>query len=346
MSALGVLLTQDQADVADLAAAVVVQHGGQAPTDSVQHLAAQRRALADAGLWGIGMPEKVGGGGADLDLRLVALAALGAHWPALAWASAHTHAVVEILADLAPACLIEPLVRGEAAACLVELSAGHVRLDVTPERVGGTIGRLDPAGDAIHVLVISDEQAWLLHPEALDPRQPLARTGMAGARTTTARVDGTVDVDTHTLSLSDAAGTRARLYLGASAIAAGLATEAARLGREYASERVQFNAPLTVLPTVRASLLDQTATAAHTLTTTMHTDPTNSILAASVLASACDNAVTVAASALQSHGGYGYLTEYGIERVLRDAVSLRAAASALNATPRAAADLVATSGRP
>ena len=31
------------------------------------------------------------------------------------------------------------------------------------------------------------------------------------------------------------------------------------------------------------------------------------------------------AAALQSHGGYGYLTEYPVERMLRDAVSLRAA---------------------
>jgi hypothetical protein len=45
-----------------------------------------------------------------------------------------------------------------------------------------------------------------------------------------------------------------------------------------------------------------------------------------VLREACDRAIEVAAAALQSFGGYGYLAEYPAERYLRDAVSLRAAA--------------------
>jgi alkylation response protein AidB-like acyl-CoA dehydrogenase len=39
-----------------------------------------------------------------------------------------------------------------------------------------------------------------------------------------------------------------------------------------------------------------------------------------------DRAVGVTLDAVQLHGGYGYLREYGVEGLARDAVSLRAAA--------------------
>jgi alkylation response protein AidB-like acyl-CoA dehydrogenase len=43
---------------------------------------------------------------------------------------------------------------------------------------------------------------------------------------------------------------------------------------------------------------------------------------------------------VQIHGGYGYLAEYGVERLVRDAISLRAATDAGGGS-RAAAALLA-----
>jgi alkylation response protein AidB-like acyl-CoA dehydrogenase len=43
---------------------------------------------------------------------------------------------------------------------------------------------------------------------------------------------------------------------------------------------------------------------------------------------------------VQSHGGYGYMTEYRVEGLLRDAVSLRAAARATESARAAARALV------
>lgn len=54
--------------------------------------------------------------------------------------------------------------------------------------------------------------------------------------------------------------------------------------------------------------------------------PSNSVaseLAARALVVATRVAVCVSIDALQLHGGYGYTTEFPIERMVRDAVSLR-----------------------
>lgn len=58
--------------------------------------------------------------------------------------------------------------------------------------------------------------------------------------------------------------------------------------------------------------------------------------AASILRDNCERAISVAADSLLSHGGYGYLLEYDVERMVRDAVSLRAATGAYAAFRRSA----------
>src|SRR5699024_7929902 len=47
-------------------------------------------------------------------------------------------------------------------------------------------------------------------------------------------------------------------------------------------------------------------------------DPNTSLLSAMAKLKATDTGFDVANRALQLHGGYGYLTEYGIEKLVRD----------------------------
>ena len=339
MTWLDVPLTQDQIDVIVLVNALVGKHGPAPGDERPVDVAKARRALADAGLWALGAAEEVGGGGAPLQLRLTALAALGAHWAALAWASAQAHAAVEILGGHAAwGELLQRITSGGAAACVVDLDSARVDLGVMDGRILGTIARLDPAGVAPHVLVLVDDSTvWVLPPDSLRTGPALRRAGMAGACTSVANVTA---ARPSIVGHARVAEIRARLQLGGAAIAAGISIEAAEQSLEYARSRIQFGAALTALPTVRQSLFGQAGQAADSLAVLLSPDPPSPVHAAAALAENCARAVSVAAAAVQSHGGYGYLAEYGVERLLRDAVSLRAATDSANGA-RAAAALLA-----
>ena len=112
--------------------------------------------------------------------------------------------------------------------------------------------------------------------------------------------------------------------------------EAASQAEDYARTRVQFGAPLVRIPMVRASLAAQAGAAATSIAEVLQADGESGTRAAAALRGNCERAISVCAAALQSHGGYGYLREFGVEGLLRDAVSLRAAAGVLAATRRAA----------
>ena len=160
---------------------------------------------------------------------------------------------------------------------------------------------------------------------------------MAGALSISAAVDAAAD-DVVVLTNVPVDEVRARLRLSGAAIAAGIALEAAKRGATYARARIQFGAPLTALPTVRAALFEQAHKATDALTLALCTAPTP-WRAAAALAGNCERAISVAASAVQTHGGYGYLVEYEVERLLRDAVSLRAATAAAHEAQFCAARL-------
>jgi alkylation response protein AidB-like acyl-CoA dehydrogenase len=122
---------------------------------------------------------------------------------------------------------------------------------------------------------------------------------------------------------SDAAAVRSSLLAGLAAVAAGIAGAAVDAASAYAAQRHQFGGPLAALPVIRASLTDQVQRTA-ALTHAVFAGAPGSLGAIAVARLACDVALEVADAALQVHGGYGYLREYRIERLLRDALSLRA----------------------
>jgi alkylation response protein AidB-like acyl-CoA dehydrogenase len=131
-------------------------------------------------------------------------------------------------------------------------------------------------------------------------------------------------------------GIRAGLHLGGAAVAAGLAVFAAEAAAAYSGERVQFGGPLTNLPTVRRSLAEQQVAAAASLDAAIMLYVPDPDRAAGILRDNCERAISVTSDALLAHGGYGYLQEYDVERMVRDAVSLRAATGAFAAFRRAA----------
>jgi alkylation response protein AidB-like acyl-CoA dehydrogenase len=286
-----------------------------------EQVAALRRQLAELGVWTLGVPEPWGGGGASELLTATVFTRLGRHWAALAWAAVQAHAAAGLLgAHERWAELVANIHAGNAAVAVVD---------------SGRITRVDAAGERPHVLVLDGESTVHVHsPESLS-YQPLRRTGLGGALTRSADAarPGVV------LDGADVAAARVRLRLGAAAVAAGIADAAAEAALAYSTSRRQFGGALTALPTVREQLLRTSGAAAVMLRQILRTADATPWQAAAVLDAACESAIEACARAVQSHGGYGYLTEYPVERLLRDAVSLRAACDTAGIRQAAALDL-------
>ncbi|QSE93003.1 acyl-CoA dehydrogenase [Rhodococcus pseudokoreensis] len=318
----GPALHSDQGDLRAMLDAFVAAHNP-VLDDEPDAVAGLVTELAELGVWTLGTVESAGGGGAARDLTALALERLGRAWPALGWAAAQAHAAVDVLADDNRfADLVAQIHTGQASVAVADSVSSHVRLAFTGNTLTGSIDRVDAAAAQPYLLVLDGDDTALLVSPAAVTFTPLRRTGLGGALTRTADVDAAGDT-LHELTGIDANAARNRLRLGAAAVAAGIAGAAADAAADYAADRRQFGNTLTAIPTVRQSLLYQATRSITTLGAALTAeDPVQTF---AVAQQACDSAIQVAADALQSHGGYGYLAEYSAERRLRDAVSLRAA---------------------
>jgi alkylation response protein AidB-like acyl-CoA dehydrogenase len=225
------------------------------------------------------------------------------------------------------------------AVCRVDPAEGD-GVELTGGRLTGALDRIDPAGrDPRLVLLLDRETAVVAPGGGVSFGSGVRRTGLDGALTVSCRIDA--DLPDGAVVRGPAAGRAgALLDAGAAAVAAGIAEASAQAALAYSGSRIQFGAALTDLPTVRASLSAQAATARAALATAVSADLDRPEDLAAALAQTCELAVDVAAAAVQSHGGYGYMAEYGVEGLLRDAISLRAAARAAESTRTAARALV------
>ncbi|MER6110675.1 acyl-CoA dehydrogenase family protein [Streptomyces hirsutus] len=338
MSWHGPALDNDQRDLMAMLDAFTADHD-LVLTDEPETVARLTAELVELGVWTLGTAEEHGGGGADRATTVIAFERLGRNWPALGWASVQAHAAVDVLArDERCADLVGRVHAGTAAVAVVDAGSAQVRLAWSGAALSGSVDRIDAAAEAPYLLVLADEdRALLIDPTALTSR-PLRRTGLGGALTRSVQVEASGAAVTE-LTGVDVPAARVRLRLGTAAVAAGTAAAAADAAAAYSAGRQQFGDALTAIPTVRQSLLAQASGSAVALAAAVAVadDPVRSLAAAR---EACDGAIDVAAAALQSHGGYGYLAEYPAERYLRDAVSLRAAADVQGAAVTTARTLV------
>jgi alkylation response protein AidB-like acyl-CoA dehydrogenase len=128
--------------------------------------------------------------------------------------------------------------------------------------------------------------------------------------------------------LAVALGTLERTRLGAAAQAVGIAQGATNYANEYAKERIAFGKPINNLQGIQFKLADMeagTAAARELLykACSMADRPERPAdlgkwtSMAKLIAS--DNAMKVTVEAIQVLGGYGYVNEYPVERMMRDA---------------------------
>ena len=128
--------------------------------------------------------------------------------------------------------------------------------------------------------------------------------------------------------MSVALATLERTRLGAAAQAVGIAQGATDYANDYAKERIAFGAPINELQAIQFKLADmETRTAAarellYKACALADRDPAPAGLGkwtsmAKLFAS--DTAMAVTVEAVQVLGGYGYVTDYPVERMMRDA---------------------------
>ena len=112
--------------------------------------------------------------------------------------------------------------------------------------------------------------------------------------------------------------------LGAAATAVGLAQAAFEAALRYSQQRTTFGKPINQHQAIQLKLADMaTKVAAARLLTydAADRDPAGERLAmAKVFAS--ETAYEVALDSMRTHGGYGYTTEFPVERYYRDAAQL------------------------
>ena len=123
-----------------------------------------------------------------------------------------------------------------------------------------------------------------------------------------------------------ALGTLERTRLGAGAQAVGIAQGATDYANQYAKERIAFGKPIIELPALQNKLADmQTKTAAarellyKACAMADRGDPALGKYTSMAKLFASDVAMEVTVEAVQVLGGYGYVNEYPVERMMRDA---------------------------
>jgi alkylation response protein AidB-like acyl-CoA dehydrogenase len=169
--------------------------------------------------------------------------------------------------------------------------------------------------------------------EGFDPGQLEHKLGIKGSPTgspsfTDVRVPHENLIGEEGKGLAIALGTLERTRLGAAAQAVGIAQGATDYANAYASERVAFGKPINQLQAIQFKLADMeagTAAARELLykacalsdRSPRPADIGKWTSMAKLIAS--DNAMKVTVEAVQVLGGYGYVNEYPLERMMRDA---------------------------
>src|SRR3954468_9602845 len=123
-----------------------------------------------------------------------------------------------------------------------------------------------------------------------------------------------------------ALGTLERTRLGAAAQAVGIAQGATDYAVGYAKERIAFGRPIIEMQGLQFKLADmQTKTAAarellyKACSMADRNEPALGMYSSMAKLFASDSAMDVTVEAVQVLGGYGYVTEYPVERMMRDA---------------------------
>jgi len=311
------------------------------------------RTLGRAGLLGLPYPEADGGAAQPYEVYLQVLETLAGTWLAVAEAvSVHTLACYPVYAHGTERQrkLLPDLLGGEmlGAYCLSEPAGGSDAAALTTRAVRD--------GDD---WVVTGVKAWITHAGHADFYNVFARTGGPGPTGISClfadaatpglqpqkpeRVMGlrssapaqivfdAARLDADRLVGEEGGGFRIAMEaldagrLGIAACAVGLAQAAVDHAVAYAKEREQFGRPIAAFQGVGFMLADMATQVSAARALLLHAARLKdagrpfSVEAAKAKLFATDAAMRVTTDAVQVLGGYGYVSEYPVERMMRDA---------------------------
>ena len=268
-------------------------------------------ALCEMGLFGILLPEAVGGAGLNWRALCVAVSRLGE-------SSASAALLVGVHNAVAPAA-------ASAGVSGVDLATGQL---VPAVLTGGTLrdSTLSAATSAFcgnpGVVIWTDSKGVAAARVVSVTRADAGNIGLSDLAEPLQ-----FEVEPEHVNDAAVAGAQlhARLRLSVAAALHGLATDAQRRAVRYAAERHQFGKPLNAFQAIQWKLADMNvATDAawaviDDVAQRADGDELDSAGCAQAFLLAARAARFCADEAVQIHGGYGFTTEYVVERLLRDA---------------------------
>jgi alkylation response protein AidB-like acyl-CoA dehydrogenase len=205
--------------------------------------------------------------------------------------------------------------------------------------ISGEASRVEFAATADGFVVLADEEESGPVVLLVDPATPGVQvapventTGMRGAGVATVRFEQcTVPDSARVAGREGALAARRHRSLSSAAIAVGIAAACVDAAVSYAAERRQFGRRLNEFVALRgrlASMQARTLSASALLWQAARAPGALSDPASTLVDSAALEAVAavreVSCQAVQVHGGYGYLSEQPVERMMRDAISVGA----------------------
>lgn len=283
------------------------------PLGGTDRLLGLERALAEADVLGLALETFDMDGARRWLAEVVRTVAKSS--PSLAWVLAARYTAHRALRS----------VLGESAADRGATSGMVAYLDVDDSASVSTAHSTVPGLFAPEVAVLLDAGGAggvLVGQDAATTEPGPKRTGLADAQLCTIRVVG--DPSRRLDPVVASAAVRDLTLLTAAA-ALGVAEAALATSGAYAAERRQFGSTLLSFAGMRAMLAEmqlRVSAVAALLERAVDTGTAESCL--ELAATAGRTAVDVTIDAIQVHGGYGYIDEYPVAGLLRDALSLRA----------------------
>ena len=275
--------------------------------------------LAELGFLGMLVPEDAGGMGFDLLTCTAAIEELAWGEAGAALLVAQTAIATDLLARHGSAVLREAwlsrLAAGAATVCFVD--DAPVRMQ--DERISGSVRHVVNGARAQLALVSTRWGAYAVDRDgAFVSAVTVAPLGL--------RTLGVADLsfDGPAVALGVQSTETTAALLCAAAVAVGIAQAALEHATRYADVREQFDRPIRTFEGIQFKLADMATrvAAARALVQRAATDPGNGAAAAMAKLSAATCAMAVTTEAVQVFGGYGYMRDYPVEKLMRDAKAL------------------------